>query len=148
MNENPPVKRYVKTVPSKLGGVRFDTDGKNHVGFILETQNVDTFVYDDEVLEIYTAREDRALRQLNKSLFTNGYLKEYMQEAPDVDVHNMLTDDEILEIAKITNIQVLQKRIAELTSSLTVRRILTAANDVGRPIKTIAAIQARLDAIG
>lgn len=144
VNVDPPVKRYVKTIPSKLGGIRFDSNGKNQIGFILETSPTGAFVYDDEVLEIYTDREDRAFRQLNKSLFTKGYLKEYAQEAPELDTANMLTDEEVAEIASMRNIQQLTKRISELTSPFTVQRILNAANDIGRPAKTIAAIQAHL----
>ncbi len=144
VNIDPPVKKYVKTIPSKLGGVRFDASGKNQVGFILQSSPTGEFVYDDEVLEIYTDREDRAFRQMNKSLFTQGYLKEYVQEAPELDTANMLTDNEVTEIASMRNIQQLTKRISELTSKFSVQRILDEANTIGRPAKTVAVIQARL----
>lgn len=146
VNAESPVKRYVKTVPSKVGGIRFSSNGENQVGFVLESEPTG-FVYDAEVLEIYTEREDRALRQLNKSLFTNGYLKEYALDAPPVDVSNMLTDDEIVEIASLRNIYTLEARINELTSPFTLRRILDEANNIGRPAKTVATIQKRLDAV-
>jgi hypothetical protein len=146
VNSDPPVKRYVKTVPSKVGGIRFDANGKLEVGFVLESDE-DGFNYEAEVLEIYTTREDRALRQLNRSLFTQGYLKEYNAEAPEVDTRNMLTDEEIVEIASMRNIQSLIARISELSSPFTLQRILTAANDIGRPAKTVGAIEQRLAAV-
>jgi hypothetical protein len=146
VNSSPPVKRYVKTIPSMVGGLRFDTVGERQVGFILESDPAG-FFYDDEVLEIYTEREDRALRQLNRELFTQGFLKEYKAEAPEVDTTNMLSDEDIIEVASIQNIKTLESRIKQLTSPFTMQRILTAANDIGRPSKTIALIQARLDEI-
>jgi len=146
VNVEPPVKRYVKTIPSRVGGIRFDANGKTEVGFILASDERG-FIYDNEVLEIYTEREDRALRQLNKNLFTQGYLKEYTADAPGIDVSNMLSDEEIHEIASMRNIKSLEVRLTELSSPFTLRRVLDTANEIGRPQKTIAVIQARLDAV-
>lgn len=143
---DPPFAKYMKTVPSKLGGVRFDADGKQQVGFIIES-NPSGFVYDDEVLEIYSSREDRAVRQYNKALFTKGLLKEYKQDQPPLDMSNMLSDEAVVEIASIRNLQHLTKRISEITSPFTLQRILTAANSIGRPAKTVEAIQTRLTQI-
>jgi hypothetical protein len=146
VNENPPVARYVKTIESKVGGIRFDSRGQTEVGFVLESDPTH-FDYDSEVLEIYTERENRALKQLNRKLFSEGYLKEYKLESPEVDTRNMLSDEAIIEIASMRNIKSLEARIAELTSPFTIQRILTAATDIGRPAKTVALIQARLDAV-
>jgi hypothetical protein len=139
-----PYKRYVKTIASKVGGVRMDDQMKGQTGFILESAP-DGFSYEAEVLEIYSDREDRLLRQANKTLFSNGYLKEFTGQLPELDTTNMLDDDEVDMIAATKNIQVLQKRINELTSPFTVKRILDKANEIGRPQKTIAVIQDRLD---
>lgn len=147
VNIEPPVKKYVKTIPSKLGGIRFDARGEREVGFVLETINPDQFVYDDEVLEVYTEREDRALRQLNRKLFELGYLKEYAQDAPALDTANMLSDEEILEVAKTPNINTLKARLLDFTSAVTVERVLKAAQEVGRPAKTLEVIKQRLDTI-
>ena len=146
VNIDPPVKRYVKTVPSKVGGIRFDANGKTQIGFILESA-AGGFSYDSEVLEIYTDREDRAVRQMNKNLFTQGFLKQYNAEAPELDTRNMLSDEDIVEIASLRNIKALEARISDLTSPFTVQRILTAANDIGRPAKTISIIEQRLAAV-
>lgn len=147
VNIEPPVKRYVKTIPSKVAGVRFDSNGKLEIGFVLESAPSGEFDYDSEVLEIYTDRENRALKQLNRSLFAQGFLKEYNLEAPEVDTTNMLSDEEVVEIASMRNIKSLEVRISELTSPFTIQRVLTAANDIGRPAKTIATIEARLNAV-
>lgn len=144
--DTPPVRRYIKAVPSKVAGVRLDANGKEQVGFILQS-DPDTFNYDKEVLEIYSEREDRAVKQLNRALFSNGYLIEYNVEAPPIDTSNMLTDEQIVEIASLRNINALEARIRELTSPFTLQRILIAANDIGRPAKTVAVIQKRLDEV-
>lgn len=144
MVATPPVKKYVKTVPSKIGGVRLDAEGKTVTGFILESKP-DTFVYDAEVLEIYSDKEDRFLRQMNRKLFENGFITEYFSEIPEVDTKNMFTDDEVTAIASTHNIQQLQKRIGEITSPISMKRILAAANEIGRPQKTVQLIQRRLE---
>lgn len=141
---DPPYKRYVKTVPSSIGGIRLNSEGTNTTEFVLRS-HPDGFVYDDEVLEIYTDREDRFLRQSNKTLFQKGYLKEYIGEQPQLDTSNMLTDSEIEEIASIRNVAVLQKRLNEITSILSMKRILDLATEIGRPAKTLQIIKKRHD---
>jgi len=147
VNIEPPVKKYVKTIPSKVGGIRFDSRGEHEVGFILETSDQTKFVYDDEVLEVYTSREDRALRQLNRKLFEQGFLKEYLEEAPALDTTNMLTDAEIEEVARISNINSLKTRLLDFTSAVTVQRILKSAEEIGRPAKTLELIRQRLETV-
>lgn len=146
VNAATPVRKYVKTVPSRVGGVRFDADGKNQTGFILDS-DPNGFVYDSEVLEIYTEREDRAVRQWNQKLFTNGLLKEYNAEQPQIDLSNMLSDEDVTAIAAMRNLPALQKRLQEITSSITAQRIYDSAVELGRPAKTIASIKERVDAL-
>jgi len=144
---DPPTHRYVKSIPSKIAGVRLDADGKNQVGFVLQSQTSGEFSYDDEVLEIYSDREDRFLRQVNKGLFKQGLLQPFKGELPDVDMSNVLSDEAIVEIASIRNLPQLQKRLQEITSPFTVKRVYDTAVQIGRPQKTIAAINERLEII-
>lgn len=138
-----PYKRYTKAVPSQVGGIRLDANGKEPVYFILHS-HPKGFEYDAEVLEIYTEREDRYFRQANRGLFAQGLLKEYFGEQPELDDSNVLTDAEVQEVAAMRNIESMRKRLNELSSVYTIRRILAAANEIGRPQKTVQMIESRI----
>lgn len=139
-----PYKRYVATVPSAVGGRRMSMDGSSETAFIICSPD-GKFSYDTSVLEIYTAREDAYLKQRNKGLFAQGLLAEFSGAAPVAETDGSLTDAQILEIATITNVATLGKRLQDVTNYVNASRILSAAKEVGRPEKTLALIQKRVD---
>lgn len=142
MATEPPVKKYQKAIVSQVGGTRLDSDNKQ-VYFILKS-GPDGFDYEYEVLEVYSDREDKFIRQANRKLFELGMLKEYIGDIREIDTTNLLTDDQIRDIAGTTNVPSLLKKLQELTSTFTVQRVLDTAKEIGRPAKTLDLIANRL----
>lgn len=137
-----PFKKYTKTVDYVVTGWRLDTDGRQ-VEFILESPT-ETFDYEQEVLEIYSEREDKFFRQRNRRLFEKGLIKEFTGEPETVDETNFLTDAEVNEIATIRSSEELKNELNALTSRATVLRIQKAAKEIGRPARIMKVIDTRL----
>ena len=132
-----PVARYTKTVNHGISGFRLNPDDDwRKIEFQLITDRVDP-PYEDAVLELYTDKEVKFFRQANRYLFQAGLIREYIGEATPVDTRNVLDDDQILEIASTRNIQQLTKRVQDITSLITMRRIIEVAKEIGRPAKTL-----------
>lgn len=144
-----PVKKYVKTIKSKVSGSRLEPGSTNirPIFFVLETHDSGEFVYEDEVLELYSDRETKHFLQSNRSLIRQGLLQEYNGEAEPVDTSNMLTNDMVQEIASTRNANELTTRLNTYTSGVSVSRILEAATTIGRPKKILDIINARLTAL-
>lgn len=139
-----PYKRVIKTVDHPITGWRIDPDTGKQVEFILSTPSPD-FDYDTDVLEFYTEKDWKFFQQRNKYLIVQGLVKEFQGEPEVVDTTNLLTDDDIYKIATTSQVMTLNKRLQELTSALTVRRVLAVAEEVGRPAKTLALIKTRAE---
>lgn len=148
------VKRYTKTVPHMVAGVRanpFDTTVT--VPFLLqtpeeyfdfETKEVTGTHYESDVLELYSDVEVTLFQRLNAPLFKAGLLKEYTERAPEADTSNILTDDEVRSIASTQTPNQLKSRLATITSVPTLNRILKEAKLLDRTIKVIDVITARI----
>ncbi len=141
-----PVKRYVKTLPSKISGSRLEpgSDAVHPIYFVLESLRDAPFSYEAEVLELYTDKEVKYFMQANKSLVAAGFIKEYNGTISEPDVTNFLSDEDVQIIAAIKTVPALTNRLDELTSRVAVHRVLDAANDIGRPKRFIDAIELRL----
>lgn len=139
-----PVQRYVKTVEHPITGWRLDPDTGKQVEFILSTPT-EAFDYDAAVLEFYSDKDWKFFIQKNRYLIEQGLVKKFEGAPEPVDTTNLLTDEEIFKIATTSQILTLKKKLQEITSSLTVKRVLVVAEEVGRPAKTLAEIQARVD---
>jgi len=150
-------KRYAKVPVHIVAGARLDPhDSAKNIGWTLSTreENFDIekqqrseFAYEDEVIEVYTALEDKMFRKLNSKLFSLGLLKEYDQEALPPDMVNFLTDSEILEIVELKSLTELAKRLQLLTSLTTLQRIRESAVDLNKTIKKIQVIDDRIKAV-
>jgi hypothetical protein len=138
-----PYKKYVKTVPSSIAGKRFNDRADAEVGFLLRSVP-GVFSYDDEVLEVYSDREDRFLKQANKSLFESGMLKEYTGNRSAMDTRNIMSDEDVLEIASLRNVMQLSKKLEDIDSKITAQRILDTAKEIGRPAKTLELIEKKV----
>lgn len=137
-----PHRRFVKTVDHALTGWRLNPDTGQQIEFVLVSKSKE-FDYDTEVLEVYSEREYKFLIQRNRYLFENGYLKDYNGEAEVVDMSNVLTDDEIFSLASTRLPTELKVKLSDITSPVTVKRVLLAAREMGRPAKVVAAIEQR-----
>lgn len=139
-----PIKRFVKTVDHPITGWRIDPETGKQVEFILSTPT-ENFDYDTAVLEFYSEKDWKYFQQKNKYLIAAGLVKEYTSAPEEVDTTNLLTDEEVYKIATTTQFHVMTKRLEELTSPQTVKRVLAVAEEVGRPAKTLAYIKARAE---
>lgn len=139
--------KYKKSVKHAISGWRIDPQTNKEVEFFI-VNPMDSFSYDDDVLEVYSERENKFIIQRNKYLFEQGMLIEYKGLMSDVDLTNTLTEDEVEAVSTIKNINDLRQRLLDFDSKVTVGRILEKAEFVGRPATFIKAIKQRLEEIG
>jgi len=134
-------KRYKKAQLAALSGMRPNPhDLKGRVPFLLVTPEesvewkedgdkyltpigIKTIKYDEEVLEIYSAEEDRLFLRLNTKLFEDGLLVEYNLPRAELNTDNTLTEDELTELCSVMNPRVFASRIKKITSPATLDRI-------------------------
>lgn len=139
-----PVARFTKTVNHGITGWRLNPDDDwKKIEFSLITANADAD-YEDAVLEIYTEKELKFFQQANRYLFKAGLLRPYEGAASPVDTSNILTEDEIMDIASTHNIPQLLKRLDAISSIVTMRRIVDVAKEIGRPARTLQLLEERL----
>ncbi len=145
MTAGDPILRYALVPKHGITGWRLNPDDGKKLEFELVPHQEPPFDYERDVIELYSDKEVKFFRQANRYLFSQGFLTEYLGEAEPVDVTNMLTDAEVLEIASTRNVNQLNSRIKDLTSLVSVQRILNAAQEIGRPAKTLELIRKRLE---
>lgn len=155
-------KRYVKVGINPLSGIRINPyNTAERIDFLLTTpitslvqkQSPDGkityeragFSYEDEVLELYSDNEVKSFLRFNKKLIEEGKVKEYSEVAPEVNSANMLSDEEVYDIANVKTVKALRTKLTAITSPLTVQRIKSAAEDVGRSSVIVNAISSYLE---
>lgn len=146
--------RYVKTVPYIVSGMRSNPfEPGKLVSWVLqtpehnydfETKRVTHVSYSDEVLEVYSAAEDAILKRSNRGLFEQGLLKEYTEAAPVMDTANVLTDEDVAEIARLTTLAAMKSKLATITSPVTLQRVRDKARELDRSVRIIELIDARI----
>lgn len=154
---NEAYKKYAKVPINMLAGLRVDpTDTRVNVGWLLSTdeENYDlpsnsrkAFVYDDEVIEIYSELEDKMFRRLNKGLFAKGLLKDYHESQLPIDTKNFISDAEITEIVDLRSMTELVSRLDKFDSLSTLNRIRDFAISENKSVKKVQAIEARIKAV-
>lgn len=146
--------RYRKAAVCMIGGVRGDPykGGYHRLEYVLkskfdnfnpETGEV-TFSYSDDIIEIYSADEDKLFRQLNASAIKQGSLVPYAQAREEVDMSSALPDEEIAELAGAKNLLNFKKRVSEITSLITLRRLVTAVKNADRTYSFINVVETRI----
>jgi hypothetical protein len=147
------VKRYAKVPVHLVAGVRIDPyDTKNTISWLLMTDasNYDektkqrTFVYEDEVIELYSQYEADAFVRLNKKLIERGLLKVYTGLGNAVDETNTMSDDELSQILSIRSNEDFASEVNKLSSSLTLIRLKQLAIDLGKSVKRVQVLEARI----
>ena len=83
--------------------------------------------------------------RFNKHLIENGLIKEFTESTPVIEDANFLSDTEVADIANIMNLGAFKKKISEITSKVTINRVLSSAREHNRSANNINAIEARLD---
>ncbi len=141
--ENDPVQRYATTVRSKISGERLDPLNGRPITFILSSSS-DDFLYEDDVIEIYSDKEHRFFQQANRLFFTNGYLKPYNASAPPLSMANILSDEEVERLASTRTIPAMKKALSLVNSRVSLDRILEMARYIGRPQSVLNLIEDRI----
>ncbi len=147
-------RRYAKVPVNIVAGLRPDpVDPRIQVGWTLNTAESDydlatkrriNFVYENEVIEIYSEAEDRVFRKLNQALLNAGLLREYVGTAETEVSANFLTDDQVLEIVNIRSIADFKRELQAITSPVTLQRVKERAEDSNVTVSKLKALDARM----
>lgn len=145
------VKRYTKSRLQPITGWRLNPENavntNERIEFLLATpeDNLEItpygdgentkirqvrFTYEDEVLELYTEQEARSFERMNRLLIQNGLLVEYNESMPSIDKTNVLSDIELLKLAKMKTLLSFKARITEITSVYTLEKLLEVMDTV------------------
>lgn len=156
------VKRYTKTVNSMVSGRRLDpARPENQMTWLLKSPDGNfrvlwegtgdtpkceriAFSYEDEVIELYSEIEVRLFERQNRALIERGVLKVYSEEAPAIDTTNLLTDEEVKNLAATKQPLSFKKKISEITSVHTLQRILESIEQQNRPVSFMKTVQERI----
>lgn len=149
------VKRYIKTVPNIVAGVRLNPHNpQEQISFLLQTSPHDFdftqhrvvgHTYENDVLELYSDKELKLFLKMNRNLIEQGLIKEYDGNHAETNLSNLLNDEEVKEVAALKPISALTERLSAITSEITLKRILEAAEELNRPHNSIRAIQNRIN---
>jgi len=124
---------YKKNVPYRIG-VR--TDLKDTVGTLLDDENPYVSVFKEDL---------RKFLQANKYAIEKGLLIEI--EEPPLETYsiNSITDEQAVEIVK--NYHALRRKLPEITSDVTILKLLEAAKRTNRKEPTIKLIMERYEEV-
>lgn len=144
--------RYKKASIGAIAGKRLDPNTKARTDFLLMSdwahynleQNTLTFNYDTDVIEIYSADEDRVFRILNAYLLQNGMLVPFDGTRDALDLTNALSDVELSDIAASKNLLSFKKKIKDINSVTTLQRIKDVVERADRPYSFIKALEERI----
>lgn len=147
-------KRYAKVPVHMVAGTRLNPhDLSQVIPWLLQTdvENYDiknkklTFVYEDEVIELYSKREYDSFIRLNKALLEGGLLKVYEDSASAVNEENTIPDSELEKIAGLRSN--FSEQVDKITSVMTLERLKKLAINSGKSIKKIQYIDSRIEAL-
>jgi hypothetical protein len=146
MTAGEPIARFTLTPKHGITGWRLNPDDNNRkVEWALTPTPEPEFDYERDVIELYSDKEVKFFKQANRYLLKEGLIREFEGTPKPIDITNMLTDEQVMEIATDTQIKRLKNRLAELTSKVSVDRIYRTAIEIGRPAKTLELMKERLD---
>jgi len=149
-------KRYSKVPVHMLSGSRPDPyETRKSIPWVLQTKDINydiktkhlEFDYEDEIIELYSQFEVDTFKRMNKALFDQGFFKEYIGEQVPVNTVNIISDNDLLEIANIRSNEAFAVEINKLTSPLTLERLKQIATAAGKSVKKIHLIDARIEAL-
>jgi hypothetical protein len=148
------VECYAKVPNFMLSGTRLDPhDPKKTIPWIIKTEseNFDLktktkqFVYEDEVIELYSKLDLSTFLRFNKGLIENGLLKKYEGNKSQVDTSETITDVDLTEIVNIRANDKFIEEVNKLNSVMTLTRLKNIATDSGKSVKKIALIDTRIE---
>jgi len=149
------VSRYKRTCVNAVSGIRLHPNTNDRISFVLNSNWDDfdkltetvKFRYDNDIIEIYSEQEDKVFRLINAYLFQNGYLAPYGGSKEVVSTANSLSDEALADIAGAKSITVFEEHVKELTSLVTLTRLLEAVKSADRPYSFINIVEKRIKEI-
>lgn len=147
------VARYRKTVPSMVAGSRLDPyDNKTRIIWLVQTPTNDwsfdenrqiRFSYDYEIIELYSEREVSIFKMDNRKIIESGVIIPTDITEKDVNLSNALTDSDITAIIESPTLAMLEKKLQNVTSVITMSRLQHAAENSDISLKYMRAIEQR-----
>lgn len=142
--EGAPLKVYRKVITGKVVVRTIDTYTGNPTEMLIPGTTPTTEKVDLEV-PLWTPYEVSYFEKNNKSLIESGVLIPVGAKSEvEVSFDNALTDEQITEMLT-SHFLSLKGKLEKITSETTLQRVLTIAEELNRPAKTLAAIKARLE---
>lgn len=131
------VERWKKVSVHAITGIRLDpyTEGRR-MPFLLESKEKNfsadnrtlTFSYEDDVIELYSAREVTLFRALNKYLFEQGLIAPYESGQSIAHLDQVFTDSMLHEMLTLRKAEFIAK-LATIDSWVTIGRLLPLLRD-------------------
>jgi len=145
MQEGMPIKSYIKTILGKVYVTVLNPFSDQPEGLLLEG---DPKKPDDKaILDVWSTKQDVFLKNMNRSHFNNGIIKEYVRSTePRERTIEEATDPELTEIVNMKFLG-LQNKLNKITSTVVLFRILGLARDNEKSDKIIKAIEARISEV-
>lgn len=145
MQEDKPIKSYIKTILGKVYVMVLDPFNDQPMGLLLEGDPKKP----DEgaILDVWTTKQDVFIRNMNRNHFTNGLIKEYTRSTePRERTIEEATDPELTEIVNLKFLS-LQSKLNKITSIPVLFRLANLARENEKSDKIIRAIEARLSEV-
>jgi hypothetical protein len=99
------------------------------------------------LIDVWTVKEDVFLRKMNKNHFAKGNLIPFARKEEykpsEEELLNSMTDEDMLKLLEAKWFT-LQSSVSKMTSPAPLYRLLTLAQEMERPEKTLELIRARL----
>lgn len=142
MQEGSPFKSYIKTILGKVFVTVWDNFAEAPTSLLLtgDPKNQD----EDSILDVWSAKEDLFLRNMNRVHFKNGTLIEYVRPAKVRErTIEEWSDEELVELLSSPFLKI-QNKLNSIETVPVVFRILGLARDHNKSEKIIKAIELRL----
>jgi hypothetical protein len=136
-----PYKRYIKATLGRVVVKILDPITGQQVEVVLSG---DPKLKEEScILDLWTSTEQTYFERNNKQILGEGLLVDFKESIEAVPTANNVTDTQIVDALTGKFFQV-KKLLDGFTSTAPVERMLTLAEEMNRPVKTIDAIKGKL----
>jgi hypothetical protein len=144
MQEQKPLKRYIKTVLGKVYVTVLNPFSGEPEGVILEGDPRKQGDLEKIVVNVWDTKQDVFFRRMNRNHFDSGNIREYSLEEVEPPVSaNEITDEEILDVLNKPFLA-LKNKLVKFTAVAPVFRLLSKAEELEKSEKILGAIRERM----